>query len=102
MAVHLLAPEHRWVCPNCDLTDVTHEVPRQVRMHPCAGNRGMTVPFLPEGTNAKVELVERQDYINGDIVQTDDEGKPWMTAVTTRDDGTDCLVYAPTAKGSLR
>ena len=58
--------------------------------------------MVPAGTRCKVEALERQDYINGDLVQTDDEGRPVMSIITTRDDGTDVAVLAPcaTAKGA--
>ena len=53
--------------------------------------------MVPAGTRCKVEAVERQDYINGDHVRLDGEGRPVMAVVTTRDDGNDVAVYAPTA-----
>jgi hypothetical protein len=53
--------------------------------------------MVPAGTRCKVEAVEREDYINGDLVQVDGRGRPVMSVITTRDDGQDCTVYAPTA-----
>jgi hypothetical protein len=53
--------------------------------------------MVPAGTNCKIEVVEREDYTNGDLVQRDGEGRVVMSVVTTRDDGQDCIVYAPTA-----
>jgi hypothetical protein len=53
----------------------------------------------PEGVRCKIESHEREDYINGDLVQTDGEGRPIMNVTTVRDDGQDCTVYAPTATG---
>jgi hypothetical protein len=53
--------------------------------------------MVPVGTRCKVEAVEREDYINGDLVQVDGDGRPVMSVITTRDDGQDCTVYAPTA-----
>jgi hypothetical protein len=47
------------------------------------------------GTSCKVEAREREDYIGRDMVQTDGEGRPVMSVVTTRDEGTDCAVLAP-------
>lgn len=95
-----LEPEQRWECPNCDITDITHEARAHTRFHDCAGLQGMTAPMVPAGTKCKVETVERGDYIGTDLVQTDGEGKPIMAVVTTRDDGTDCAVFAPCATGS--
>jgi hypothetical protein len=50
--------------------------------------------------SAKHAAVERGDYTNGDLVQTDDNGRVVMSVTTTRDDGEDCTVYAPAASAS--
>lgn len=95
----VLTPEQRWVCPNCTATDVTH-LPADAaasHFHPCRGLRGLTAPMVPVGTHCKVEALEREDYVNGDIVSTDGEGRPVMAIETTRDDGTDRAVFAPCA-----
>jgi hypothetical protein len=97
MSVPLLAAEHRWACSACDFTDVTHETAAHSRMHACRGLFGMTVPMVPAGTRCKVELKPREDYVNGDIVTVDGNGRPWMNATVTRDDGEDVAVYAPCA-----
>ena len=97
MHVPLLAPEHRWACPNCDLEAVTHEAAPHSRFHLCPGARGMTVPMVPAGIRCKVELHEREDYVGGELVQTDENGRPVMNATVTRDDGVDVAVYAPCA-----
>jgi len=57
-------------------------------------------PLVPEGTACKVEAVERGDYVGKELVQTDGRGRPVMAVVTTRDDGQDCTVFAPTAQGT--
>jgi hypothetical protein len=95
MDVLLAAPEQRWSCPNCDLTDVTHENRPHTRFHSCKGLRGLTAPMVPAGTRCKVQAREREDYVGKEMVQTDGEGRPVMSVVTTRDDGTDCAVLAP-------
>ncbi len=97
VSVVMLSPEQRWECPSCDATDVTYEAQPHTRMHPCRGLRGLTAPMVPAGTRAEHRAVEREDYINGDHVQVDGEGRPVMAVVTTRNDGQDCTVYAPTA-----
>lgn len=102
MAVPLLQPEAHWVCPNCDFTDVTNDPRPHSRFHPCAGLAGFSAPMVPAGMRCKVEANEREDYISGELVQLDGNGRPIMSVVTTREDGTDCAVYAPTATGSLR
>ena len=93
----ILTPEQRWECPNCTHTDVTHEANPHTRFHPCRGMKGLTAPMVPAGTKCKVEAHEREDYVAGEIVQTDGEGRPVMNLITTRDDGQDCTVFAPTA-----
>lgn len=93
----LVVPESHWECSACDLTDVTRQFGPHSRMHACRGCRGMTVPMVPAGTKSKVELREREDYVGSEMVQVDGDGRPVMSAVTTRDDGQDCTVYAPCA-----
>lgn len=98
----LAAPERRWECPNCPFTDVTHEVQPHSRFHSCAGLAGLSAPMVPAGTRCKVEAVERGDYVGDEAVQLDGNGRPVMSVVTTRDDGQDCAVYAPSAHLNLR
>lgn len=97
----LVTREQRWVCPNCEHTDVTFDARPHSRFHPCRGLRGMTAPMVAEGVRCKVESRERDDFIGNDLVQTDGEGRPVMSVVTTRDDGEDCVVFAPTARRAL-
>jgi hypothetical protein len=94
----LISAIHEWYCPACGATDQTKEVKPHTRFHVCPKLRFLTAPMLPRGTSAKVELNEREDYIGRELVQLDPEqGRPVMNMVTTRDEGTDCMVYAPTA-----
>lgn len=94
----LRPPERRWECPNCDATDITREPEPHSRMHACRGLKGLTAPMIPAGTKAKVCAHEREDYIGREAAQTDGEGRPVMSVVTTREDGQDCVVYAPVAQ----
>lgn len=96
----LAPPERRWECPNCTHTDVTREVAPHSRFHFCP-KLGLSAPMVPAGTRAKVEAVEREDYIGDEDVQVNDAGRPIMAVVTTRDEGNDVAVYAPTAHGSF-
>lgn len=98
----LIEVEHHWSCPNCAATSVTHEARPHTRYHACAGLKGVLAPFIVDGVRCKVEAIERQDYVNGEHVQVDGEGRPIMSIVTTREDGQDCAVLAPMAVGSLR
>lgn len=95
--IPILKPEQRWECPNCDLKQVTHEPLPHTQMHPCPKYGGFTTPMVPAGTKAKVELKEREDYVRGERVRYDENGRPIMAAETTRDEGNDVSVYAPCA-----
>ena len=92
----LIRVEQHWECPNCTATSVTHEVRPHTEFHHCAGLAGLWSPMVIAGTKCKVEAVERQDYIGAEDVRLT-EGRPIMAVVTTRDDGQDVAVYAPTA-----
>lgn len=99
----LEAPIHDWYCPQCGKTDQTREVRPHTRYHPCPKLRFMSVPLLPKGTAAKIEIREREDYVGREQVQVDPElGRPVMSIITTRDNGNDCMVFAPVAAASLR
>ena len=103
MTIPVVRTVNRWYCPNCRMEDVTYEPRPHTRYHTCPKLRGLTAPLLPAGTSAKVEAVEREDYVGSDTVQLDPErGRPVMAVVTTRDDGTDRLVFAPAATASGR
>lgn len=97
MAVPILAaPEQRWSCPNCPTEDVTRD-PRAQPFHRCPGLAGLTAPLVLAGTRCKVTAHERDDYIGRDLVQLY-EGRPIAQVRTTRDDGQDCVIFAPTAR----
>lgn len=86
-----------WRCPNCGLEERTE--PRPNRFHTCPRLRYLTAPMVLAGSDAKVSIVEREDYVGGDLVRLDPErGRPVMSIVTERADGSnDVLVFAPTA-----
>lgn len=95
-----LTPERHWVCPNCPTTAVTRLAQPHSQFHTCPGLRGLTAPLVPEGMDCKVEAVERGDYVGKELVTADGEGRPVMSVVTTRADGSnDCAVMAPCASG---
>lgn len=103
MPTPLIRPVHRWYCPNCRKEDVSHETRPHSRFHTCSKLRGLSAPMVPVGTKAKVELREREDYVNGDKVQLDPERqRPVMSIVTTRDNGQDVAVFAPAATITFR
>lgn len=102
MSVPLLSTERRWECPNCPATAVTREARPHTEFHHCRGLVGLWSPMVAAGTRCKVEAREREDYVGREMVRTDGEGRPVMSVVTTRDDGTDCAVYAPCVTASVR
>ena len=81
-----------WYCPNCATTAIS----KKRLYHDCPAFGGLSAPMLPEGVQAKVELREREDYVGQENVRLH-EGRPVMSIVTTRDDGQDVTVFAPTA-----
>ena len=91
-----------WTCPNCRV-EARLPMPRpgQTHLHTCPKLRGLTAPLVPAGMSVKVEAREREDYVGHELVQTDADGRPVMSVVTTRDDGQDAIVFAPTATGGL-
>lgn len=93
----IVQPIHHWYCPNCRLEDVTHEPRPHTRFHICKGLYGLTAPMIPTGTKARVFAVEREDYVGKEHVQLDGRGRPVMSVVTVREDGQDCIAFAPTA-----
>jgi hypothetical protein len=95
----ILNSVRHWECPNCNSKDITHEAQPHTRFHACPGLRGITAPMVPAGTKAKVEAREREDYIGKEMVTLDESRRPIMSVITTRDDGQDVAVLAPTATG---
>ena len=103
MAAVLLDREPRqWVCAHCPVTAVTAwDTPN--RFHHCRGLAGITAPMVPAGSRCRVRAVVREDYVAGEIVQYDDNGRPIMAVVTDRPDGSnDVAVLAPTAHWSAK
>lgn len=89
-----------WVCPNCDQTAVTNGSQPHTRFHTCRGLAGILAPMVSVGVRAKIEVREREDYLGGEDVQLDGNRRPIMSVITTREDGQDVAVFAPTARGS--
>lgn len=94
----LLNTIRHWTCPNCGLAATTNEPKPHTKFHTCPKLRGLTAPMVPAGTKAKVVAHEREDYVGGERVQTDEAGRPVMSIVTTRDNGQDVAVLAPLAR----
>jgi hypothetical protein len=75
-------------------------------MHPCKALSGFLAPFARvDGSDLQGvvhRVVEREDYIAGEHVRLDGEGRPVMAIRTERADGYDTHVYAPTATATAR
>lgn len=54
--------------------------------------------MVADGVHAQVVAVEREDYVAGELVQTDANGRPVMAVNVNRDDGNDVVIYAPAAR----
>jgi len=96
---------YHWYCPQCGKEAVTDTppAPRTYPTHVCPKLRFLSVPLVRKGTPAKIEVIERGDYVGKEIVTLDPERKrPVQAVVTTRDNGTDSAVYAPAAQGANR
>lgn len=107
MAVPILDATRIWECPACGFRDRTVEAQPHTRFHACRALGGMSAPMVDVTDKAlnpqaqRYVLVEREDYVGAEAVQTDAYGRPWMSLVTEHADGsTDCTVYAPTATGT--
>jgi len=100
VSLPLLARQTRWSCPNCTQTALTGEPEPHARYHQCAGLMGLYVPLVADGTDCKVYATERADYVSGDLVQVaPGDGRPYMSAVVERADGSnDTVAYAPAAR----
>lgn len=90
-----------YACSACDSTVLLAPGVLDVPMHPCVGRGGMAVPYTPAGVRSKVELNTRQDYVGGEDVQRDDEGRVWMSVTVTTDEYEHVAAYAPCAHASI-
>lgn len=111
----LITSTTQWYCPACKAEETTTEARAHSRFHSCPRLRGVSVPMTRAGVKAKVELHEREDYtgpnpllpVRGQPKKRVNaiplvDGRPVMSVVTTRDDGQDVMVFAPTALARIR
>jgi hypothetical protein len=95
-------PDLIWVCEHCTIRFKTHPS-AMTPLHPCKGLHGMRVPLIREDSGHHLRLVEREDYIGGDDVRVDDEGRPVMRAEVEHAHGqVGVWVYAPCARIALK
>lgn len=88
-----------WVCAR-DCGSHARTFDDKLPHHRCKRMGGLMVALIPAGQKAKVEAIERQDYVGSDIVDYTD-GKVIMSTVVIRDDGQDCTAYAPCATATV-
>ena len=96
MTIPLLRRDQFWECPNCPAVDKTND-PRANPFHRCRGLAGLTAPLVPAGTKCQVTAHEREDYVGREIVPRH-EGRPIAQVRIEREDGEDCVVFAPTVR----
>lgn len=99
MAVHLIQSHQEWSCPNCGISERTPVLPPNAsRFHTCPALHMLTAPLVRAGTDCKVIAVERGDYLRNAEQRTGDDGKPYMSIITERADGSnDCIAHAEVA-----
>jgi|SRR5882757_8198 len=101
--VDLIPPDQVWVCPYCPSSIKTKGAGARTPLHECPAKAGFRLPMLAQGERGDVRLVEREDYVGGEDVQTDGDGRPIMRAEVEHADGhCDTYVYAPTARVEVR
>ncbi len=95
------------VCTHCGLRELARpfsgrpDTAYEAQFHHCRARAGLFAPLHPEGLAHKETVIEREDYIGTDRVQLVD-GRPVMAVETTRDTGTDRVVFAPIATGRVQ
>lgn len=96
MSALLLDIWHDYVCPNCSVTERIRPLPpAAVRMHPCAGLKGILAPLVIQGADCKVVAIEREDFLNGEVQASNEDGTPIMAVSTIYADGHNDLVVNP-------
>lgn len=102
-----LDPTRRWGCHDCPARHVTTTPGPISPLHPCPAKGGLEVPYVQADhrwrlPDARVLVVERQDYIGAELgVRHDADGRAVMAARVERGDGSnDVAVYAPTARAA--
>lgn len=98
----LLTPERRYECPKCGLQQVRRTALKpgesETPMHTCRALAGAYAPIPAAGIKCDVQVIAREDYVGGELVRVDGNGRPFMAVRTVRDDGFDTHVMAPAAR----
>lgn len=94
----ILEPRQYWHCNECNADHVTSRPDVHTPMHPCFAMKGLMVPFVPAGSKARLRINYREDYVRGDTVDVQEDGRVVMSIQTLHEDGReDCTAYAPCA-----
>jgi aminoglycoside phosphotransferase len=72
--------------------------PNSSQYHNCPRLHSLSAPLVRAGVKAKVEAVEREDYLGPDEQTMGDDGKAYMAIHTTRDEGDDLVVHPGVAR----
>lgn len=90
-------PQWMWDCQFCNLEHRTQTGQPVVPMHPCPAKGGMTVPMRQTGSDTRIRIGEREDYVGGQIVTWADR-TPVAAVYTDHGDGRiGCHAYAGSA-----
>ena len=82
----LLDATKHWECVRCRHEHRTVVVAPHVPMHNCPAMSTMSLPMTEVGADVQVRVVEREDYVGGNIV-TYANGRPVMAVATDHADG---------------
>jgi hypothetical protein len=86
-----------WSCSRCQ--EMAQTVDAKIPMHHCKGMAGLLVPLTRQGDKTHQVVMDREDYVAGELVQCDANGRVVMAVKTIHNDGSeDCNVFAPTAR----
>jgi aminoglycoside phosphotransferase len=72
--------------------------PNSSQYHNCPRLHSLSAPLVRAGVKAKVEAVEREDYLRNETQATGDNGVVYMAIHTTRDEGDDLVVHPGVAR----
>lgn len=101
-AVVLDVPRTPHGCSRCSATALVLATDTRTPMHPCPAAGGLAVALVREGLRSEVRMTEREDYVGGEDVQRDAEGRVWAGSRVVTDEGEHVAAYAPTAHANLR
>ncbi len=82
----LRVPFEDWYCPNCGIAERVKALPPNAsRFHTCPRLHMLTAPLVRANVFAKVEAVEREDYLGKETQATGDDGNAGLATVRAGD-----------------